>query len=123
MCKIIERNEPNRYSKDPQYQSSKFSISIQAVFKKSQDSVYSVVRRTVPLLISAKDLECRCPKIKANKYVGNVCCCQSHTLTHTHTHSHGHIDCVVHTHERNTHSPWICYLRKQNFNLPISDRI
>lgn len=66
MGRIVER-EPNRYAKDTPYQSTKFNIQIQAVFKKSQDSAATTVRKTVPLIISAKDLECRCPRLKANR--------------------------------------------------------
>ncbi|XP_031627565.1 netrin-B [Contarinia nasturtii] len=66
MGRIVER-EPSRYAKDSPYQSTKFNIQIQAVFKKSQDSAATTVRKSVPLIISAKDLECRCPKLKANR--------------------------------------------------------
>lgn len=67
MGRIVER-EPSRYAKDSPYQSTKFNIQIQAVFKKSQDSAATTVRKTVPLIVSAKDLECRCPKLKANRW-------------------------------------------------------
>lgn len=66
MGRILERDN-SRYTKDSSYQSAKFNIQIQAVFKKSQDSASTTVRKTVPLIISAKDLECRCPKLKANR--------------------------------------------------------
>lgn len=66
MGRIVER-EPNRYAKDSPYQSTKFNIQIQAVFKKSQDSAATTVRKIVPLIVSAKDLECRCPRLKANR--------------------------------------------------------
>lgn len=70
MAKIVEtRNDANRYSKDGQYQPSKLSVNIQSVFKKSPDSQQLTVRRTLPLIVSAKDLECRCPKLKPNKLV------------------------------------------------------
>lgn len=70
MGRIIDRdsrNEPNRFAKDSPYQSAKFNINIQAVFKKSQDSASTTARKTVPLIVSAKDLECRCPKLKPNR--------------------------------------------------------
>lgn len=68
MGRIVERD--SRFAKDSPYQSSaKYNIQIQAVFKKSQDSAGTVVRKTVPLIVSAKDLECRCPKLKPNRYV------------------------------------------------------
>lgn len=67
MGRIVER-EPSRYAKDSPYQSTKFNIQIQSVFKKSQDSAATTVRKTVPLIISAKDLECRCPRLKANRW-------------------------------------------------------
>lgn len=66
MGRIVER-EPSRYAKDSPYQSTKFNIQIQAVFKKSHDSAATTVRKIVPLVVSAKDLECRCPKLKANR--------------------------------------------------------
>lgn len=65
MGRIVERD--NGRSKDSPYQSNKFNIQIQAVFKKSTESPAMNVRKTVPLIISAKDLECRCPKLKANR--------------------------------------------------------
>lgn len=71
MGRITERdirNEP-RFNKDTSYQSAKFGIQIQAVFKKTHDSASTTVRKIVPLLISAKDLECRCPKLRANRQV------------------------------------------------------
>lgn len=70
MGRIVERDartEANRFVKDPSYQPVKYSIIIQAVFKKSQDSVATTVRKTVPLIVSVKDLECRCPKLKPNR--------------------------------------------------------
>lgn len=66
MGRLVER-DPSRYAKDSPYQSTKFNIQIQSVFKKSQDSLATTVRKSVPLIVSAKDLECRCPKLKANR--------------------------------------------------------
>lgn len=68
MGKIVEqRTESSRYSKDPNYHPSKLSLNVQAVFKKSPDVQSLAVRRTIPLSVSAKDLECLCPKLKPNK--------------------------------------------------------
>lgn len=67
MGRIVERNEPNRYGKENSYQSTKLNIQIQAVFKKTQESASTTVRKTVPLIISAKELECRCPKLRVNR--------------------------------------------------------
>lgn len=69
MGRVVERTDSNRYGKDSQYQTPKFNINIQAVFKRTQDSASTTVRKTVPLIISAKDLECQCPKLKANRFV------------------------------------------------------
>lgn len=70
MGKIVEqRGDPSRFSKDPNYQPSKLGLNIQAVFKKSPDAQSLAIRRTLPLSISAKDLECRCPKLKPNRYI------------------------------------------------------
>lgn len=66
MGRIIDR-DARSYSKGSTYQNSKFNIQIQAVFKKSKESVATTVRKIVPLIISAKDLECRCPKIRSNR--------------------------------------------------------
>lgn len=84
MGRIVER-EPNRYAKDTPYQSTKFNIQIQAVFKKSQDSAATTVRKTVPLIISAKDLECRCPRLKANRWVFHSNFHRYYTTLPTHT--------------------------------------
>lgn len=72
MGRVVERTEPSRYGKDAQHQTPKFNINIQAVFKKTQDSASTTVRKTVPLTISAKDLECQCPKLKANRFVQKI---------------------------------------------------
>lgn len=72
MGRIVERD--SRFAKDSPYQTSaKYNIQIQAVFKKSQESASTTVRKTVPLIVSAKDLECRCPKLKPNRYVNKRC--------------------------------------------------
>lgn len=70
MGRIVERDarsESNRFTKDSTQSSVKYSINIQTVFKKTQDSAGSTARKTVPLIVSAKDLECRCPKLKPNR--------------------------------------------------------
>lgn len=48
---------------------TKFTISVQAVFKRGNGrTIVGSTRRTpITLVIATRDLECRCPKLKTNK--------------------------------------------------------
>lgn len=72
MAKIIDRNTPSETSNPTKDQAlTKFIISVQAVFKKSSGGILGTASRRTPitLVIPTKDLECRCPKLKTNKWV------------------------------------------------------
>lgn len=77
MAKIIDRESQTAeatasQTKGSAAQLTKFTISVQAVFKKSVGdpgaSLIAIQRRTpIVLLVPTKDLECRCLRIKTNK--------------------------------------------------------
>lgn len=75
MAKIIDRDTQTETSsssnltKGKAAQTTKFSIHVQAVFKKSPGRVLAGAPRRAPITLAAstQDLECRCPRLKINK--------------------------------------------------------
>lgn len=75
MAKIIDRDTQTETSsssnltKGKAAQTTKFSIHVQAVFKKSPGRVLAGAQRRalITLAASSQDLECRCPRLKINK--------------------------------------------------------
>lgn len=63
MAKVLSRidNKDDEYTKGW----ARFVINVGMIYKKSQDS--EIHKGTVPLLVPIPGLECRCPKIKADK--------------------------------------------------------
>lgn len=49
----------------------KFNLIVLQIFKRSNEGPLAdaVKRMPVSLIVSSRDLECNCPKIKVNKYV------------------------------------------------------
>lgn len=77
IAKIIDRDTQTETSNSnssptkgkPGQSSTKFSIQVSQVFKKSPGKPLAGAPRRAPytLLASTQDLECRCPKLKINK--------------------------------------------------------
>lgn len=59
----IDENEDDEHTKGW----AKFMISVEAVYKKSRES--RIRKNTMTLIVPLADLTCKCPKLKANKWV------------------------------------------------------
>jgi hypothetical protein len=74
MAKVIAREAVATTTKSGEDQSKsesvKFTLQVKAIFRKTDDSVVSNLpakRQNVTLYVFARDLDCKCPKIKVKK--------------------------------------------------------
>lgn len=73
MVKVIAREAVPSTTKSMEDQSKsesvKFTLQVKAIFRKTDDSVVNGLakRQNVSLYVFAKDLDCKCPKIKIKK--------------------------------------------------------
>lgn len=63
-------------------ESVKFTLQVKAIFRNTEDSVVNGMskRQNISLFVFAKDLDCKCPKLKVKKWVLAIvfyCCWQA----------------------------------------------
>lgn len=75
MAKVIAREVVPSTTKSMEDQSKsesvRFTLQVKATFRKTEDSVVSGLPKgkNISLYVFARDLDCKCPKIKIKKYV------------------------------------------------------
>jgi hypothetical protein len=72
MAKVIARETIPSTTKSSEDQnkseSVKFTLQVKTIFRKTEDSVVSTMKRqNVSLYVFSRDLDCKCPKIKVKK--------------------------------------------------------
>lgn len=73
MAKVIAREVVPSTTKSMEDQSKsesvKFTLQVKAIFRKSEDSVVNALPKgkNITLYVFARDLDCKCPKIKIKK--------------------------------------------------------